>query len=376
MRAYDALRARHAALRLDFMGQALDGQVAFTRATTANFFGANGLLQSAASGAPRFDYNPTALTPLGMLMEDGRTNICLRSSAWTNASWVRTTMSATASSQTGPDGTLSYGLLTASGANATCLQTITVTNATLYQFSVRLKRSVGTGSIQLTMDNGSTWTTVAVTSTLTRFTISATSTSTTMVVGIRIVTNTDAVIAGGAQLEVGGYPTSELLTAGTSTARNIDQAAIALPAPAYSDLFFAAMVEFQLTGLPVSGTSRVFRIVGPNAQNAFLINIDAATGALFVTDTSNNVSQSSGTIATVAVGNVYRAAISYGPYGLLGAVNGVLGTVTPVTAPAQGIVQMVSIDLGPAANAASYYQRRLTFWRNALSPERLARVTA
>lgn len=373
MRAYDLLKQRHAALRLNFLGPALDGQAAFTRATTANYFGSNGLMQQAASGAPRFEFDPTTLTPLGMLMEDSRTNICLRSSAWTNATWVKTTTSATAASQTGPDGTSSYGSLTASAGNGTTLQTVTVTNATLYQFSVRMKRLVGTGDIQLTMDNGSTWTTIAVTSTLTRFTISATSTSTSMVVGVRIVTNADSVIAGGAQLEPGAYPTSELSTAGTTTARNLDIAGITLPAPFYSDRYFAAMAEFQMIGFPASGSTRLLRIIGSSAQNAWLINIDPS-GNVFTTDTSNNVSQSSSTIATVAVGAVHRAGISYGPYGLIGAVDGVLGT--PIALPAQGIVPMISLDLGPASNAASFYQRRVTFWRNAVTPDRLALATA
>ena len=47
-------------LNLDFAKtKALDPRVTFTRASTATFVGADGLIQTAASGAARFDHNPT-----------------------------------------------------------------------------------------------------------------------------------------------------------------------------------------------------------------------------------------------------------------------------------------------------------------------------
>lgn len=373
MLLHQVMRVQHPSVRLNFFGASLDGRVAFTRAQTANYFDNAGLLQSAASGIARFEFDPTTLTPNGMLMEDARTNICLRSAAPASATWVKTTATTNSANQTGPDGTTSYGTVTASAGNGLILQTVTVVDATVYQFSLRLKRLVGTGSIQMTMDNGVTWTTVSVTSTLTRFTISGTSVGTTMIVGMRIVTNNDSVVFGGAQLEVGAYPTSELGTTGTSTARNLDQASILIPGPIYSDGYFAAMLEFQLVGL--AGTTRLMRIIGPNAQNAKLINLDTS-GNITVTDTTSNASTTSGTVATVGLASVHRVGISYGPHGLMAAVDGVVGTATPLTSPPKPVVLMQSLDLGPASSTGSYYQRRLTFWRTAVSPDRLALATA
>lgn len=48
--------------------------ITFTRASTATYVDAAGVLQTAAVGTPRFDYAPTTLAPLGFLVEEARTN--------------------------------------------------------------------------------------------------------------------------------------------------------------------------------------------------------------------------------------------------------------------------------------------------------------
>jgi hypothetical protein len=58
----------------------LDPRITFTRSTTATFTGSDGLIQTAAIDAPRFDYNPTTLASLGLLIEEQRTNLLLNTS--------------------------------------------------------------------------------------------------------------------------------------------------------------------------------------------------------------------------------------------------------------------------------------------------------
>ena len=47
----------------------------FTRASTATFVGSNGLIQSAAINAARFDHDPVTLACKGLLIEESRTNL-------------------------------------------------------------------------------------------------------------------------------------------------------------------------------------------------------------------------------------------------------------------------------------------------------------
>lgn len=48
--------------------------ITFTRASAATYFDANGVMQSATTNAPRFDYSPATLAPRGLLIEEQRTN--------------------------------------------------------------------------------------------------------------------------------------------------------------------------------------------------------------------------------------------------------------------------------------------------------------
>ena len=61
------------ALTLDF--SALDPRLTFSRASTATCVDSSGLIVPAANDVPRFDHDPIALAPLGLLIEEQRTNL-------------------------------------------------------------------------------------------------------------------------------------------------------------------------------------------------------------------------------------------------------------------------------------------------------------
>jgi len=99
----------------NFDGAAISGGVfnkfTYTRASTATFVGSNGLIQTAASGVPRIDYDPTSLALLGYRHEGARTNLCKQSEDQTTT-WGSFNATATANSIASPDGTTTADTIT------------------------------------------------------------------------------------------------------------------------------------------------------------------------------------------------------------------------------------------------------------------------
>lgn len=142
--AYRQFPAKNSTLDIDFVnnrqrvagvyGAALDG-VTFTRSTTGTYFDSAGVLQTAAINAPRFEYDPVSLRPLGLLIEESRANILLNSDTGTTQS---VTVSATAYTLsiygTGTvtlSGVSTAGPLVGTGANTRVILTFTPTAGTL-----------------------------------------------------------------------------------------------------------------------------------------------------------------------------------------------------------------------------------------------------
>lgn len=185
-----------------------------TRASVKYAPNSAGVYLQFASGVP-------AITDQGWSIEPTATNSALWARDMTNAAWVKVTMSA-ALNATGIDGTAnSASTLTASGANGTALQTITLGVAT-DTYSVFLKRVTGSGAVSITGNNFIA-TTVCPALSTTAWTICEVSASlTNPVFGIKLATNGDAVIADFNQLAGGGYRTSPILTTTVAATRAAD----------------------------------------------------------------------------------------------------------------------------------------------------------
>jgi len=189
------------------------GPLSFTRATTATYVHpTTGLITSAASGQLRIESN-------GALIEGQRTNLVLQSSAF-GTTWDNTNVTVDTDNTTSPDGTVNAELLTAFDANGTVIQDLGVIASAAKVFSVYLKRATGTGNIDLTLNGGTGWTTVSVTSSWARYQITATLADPD--VGIRIVTSGDAVYAYGAQVEAAEFASSLIPTTTAAVTRNSD----------------------------------------------------------------------------------------------------------------------------------------------------------
>jgi hypothetical protein len=82
----------------------------FIRASAATYYNPQGLLTTAASGSPRFDYDPTLLFGKGLLIEGSSTNLATFSNDFNNGGWQNDHTgftSVTANSSKGPDGAIS-----------------------------------------------------------------------------------------------------------------------------------------------------------------------------------------------------------------------------------------------------------------------------
>jgi hypothetical protein len=187
--------------------------LAVARASSGNAADSSGLVIP-------FGNNVLRQTNQGLLIEEARTNVVLWCRDLTNPAWTKTSTTA-AKDQSGPDGVAnSASSLTATGANGTCLQAITLASSARFQ-SAYVKRITGSGTIQMTMDNGATWTNIAVTSGWQQLTI-PTQTLANPTVGFRIVTSGDAIAVDFVQNENGSFQTSPIATTSASASRAED----------------------------------------------------------------------------------------------------------------------------------------------------------
>ena len=179
---------------------------------------------SAQLHSPRFDHDPTTRAPRGLLVEGSSTNLLnwsesFATSGGTNNNWADTSITRTTGQADPANGTTAIRF-TASAGNATVISSAAIGTSAERTFSVWLRRVTGTGNIQFTTNNGTTWTTQSITSSWIRYTFPAT--TATQQVGIRIVTSGDAIEMWGAQLETGSGASSYILTGASQATRNAD----------------------------------------------------------------------------------------------------------------------------------------------------------
>jgi hypothetical protein len=210
---------------------------------------------------------------------------------------------------------------TASGANSTVIQA-TVTGAATRNTSFHIKRVTGSGGIEVTRDNGATWTavTASLSSTLWRRVVSEevpgcaggncivvsqmTSGIANPTVGIRLVTSGDVVDVDFVQDEETETASTPIATAGVSLSRDIDviDFPVALSPTAATGLCVSSV---GVTGGPYSA--------GGTAQQTVLTNGSlgaVAFGATYVWTYSSNTA---GVVANDTAGVVSAGTATWGP---------------------------------------------------------------
>lgn len=115
------------------------------RASERRVFGPTGLLETVASGVAGFDHDPITGRSLGLLVEEARTNICLQSEDFANASWLEgaSMLAVVGNEAAAPDGTTTADLLiddSGGGTGAVDIsQAITLATLTTYTLSIYVK---------------------------------------------------------------------------------------------------------------------------------------------------------------------------------------------------------------------------------------------
>jgi len=234
-----------------------DGQLTFSRASTATRVNASGLIETVASNVPRLDYLGSTCPKL--LLEPQRTNLFTYSEQINNAAWTKTECTITANTAISPDGYTNADKVVPSvnNANHFFTQDLSITSGTTYTQTIYAKAD-GYSFVQMTgsisfnttfanfnLSNGTLGSTDGGAATITnvgngwyRLTYTLTATTTTagrIVLAIvplatsgRLDTfagdGTSGVLFYGCQLEEGAYATSYIPTTSAAVTRLADDA--------------------------------------------------------------------------------------------------------------------------------------------------------
>lgn len=290
---------------------ALDSRFTFTRSTTATYIDSSGYVATMAAAATndptkaRFDYDPTTLAAKGLLIEGQATNLLNFSETFattggTNNNWADTNLTRTSTNNTSPRNDATALQLTASAANGTIISSAAMGTSAARTLSVWLRRVTGTGNIQYTLDNGTNYTTQAITAVWVRYTFAVTTAA--QRVGFRIVTSADAIEIWGVQLEAGTGASSYIPTTTAQGARAEDVCNIGtITAFNYSTtngtLFYSGVITKQNAGgypirvgfYKLSGDEKCFNFLTNSNQLFFNVlggGVTAETNKTFTVNTA------------------------------------------------------------------------------------------
>jgi hypothetical protein len=368
----------------------------YTATSTATVTNYNPVLLTAGGGQPRFDHNPTTSESLGLLIEESRTNLALRSEEFDNASiWPTSNSSVTANTAVAPDGTLTADRLipnTTTGGHFVT-QSLTVT-AAVHTYSVYLKAAgYNWAVVYLTGPNvgtffnlsngtiGSSFVGAPTSSSIThvgngwyRCSITATLTTSS---GLRVYsTNVDgnASIVGdnfsglfvwGAQLEAGSFATSYIPTTTAAATRAADAAS--MTGTNFSSWYNAGegtlYSEAKLLAVPGGSTYPGIVKISTDSGNKLGFYTTPAATSTYFSVSANSTSSADISVAQSPVSSFLKIASVYKVNDFAASVNAsTVGTDTSGIVPA-----VIKMDIGTYDNSwngtikkIAYYPIRVT----------------
>lgn len=381
----------------------------FTRASTGYAQTSGGVLQSFASGELR-------RTDKGVLIEGARTNLCLQSQTFDNASWTKSRSSITADAVVAPNGTTTADKLVEDSSATTTHRThqgvTKAASAIQYTASIYLKAAERTfGQLTLTdateddgaqvfinlsdgtlstpaarVGAGGGFTSIsATTATLAngwyRVSLTATTdTDTTVRLWVHTATSlanasytgdgTSGIYLWGAQLEAAAFPSSYIPTTTASATRAAD--VLTVPVTQASPL--TGFVEYEFSGCSSNTTSAnnyALLLGSVDASNRLIIyNPGGLSGQIVQVSSATQSQINAGSV--FGPGAVQKAASAVATNDFRFASNGTLGTAD-TSGTALSDIGTIRFSTGSAALFG--YIRRAALWTRALSDSELQSVS-
>jgi hypothetical protein len=337
---------------------------------------------STAYYGPRFDYDPVTLQPLGLLIEEQRTNTLTFSEQFDNAAWIEGSLtSVTPNTVISPDGTLNGDTVEATGTNTTQnflydSYITSIVSGSVFTFSVWLKADVPQ-TIQLRIANASNTDggdlAISVTTEWQRYTITRTFTTTSTSVRAYVFRSSEPVAfyAWGAQLEAGAFPTSYIPTTTAQVTRSAD---VALIQGSNFSSWFNVNEGTVFTGIscPYPITNQYFLSFDTSAATRMSLQNVNNFGYWFIRD--NSVTQAGVTEGSISANTVFKAAAVYKINDFNLAANGTVdagdnaGSVPPVNT-----LYLGSYILGNYING---HIRQIAYYPTRLQNSQLQAITA
>jgi hypothetical protein len=360
--------------------------VTFTRASSGTFVDSAGVLQTATTDVPRFDHNPITGESLGLLVEEQRTNLLLRSEEFDNAVW-NPAPTVTPNTQIAPNGTLTADTFTTVSGTPALFQAVACLASTAYTWSFYVKlgtMSVADFRFAVRDDTNGAFIAADIAPSITPVTTEwrrVTYTFTTPVGCVLVrpypyrfnpATYGTTVHLWGAQLETGAFPTSYIPTTTAAVTRSADVCSIT--GSAFSSWYRQdeGTVFGDYVGVNnVSGATRRLVEIGVvgTTSDRMILGYSGVDASRFLVVAAGAAQADINPLATQ--GARIKTAGCFAVNDFQQGVNGSLGTAdTSGNVPTVSAIAIGNDFTSSAGSSLNGTIRRLTFW-----PQRLANST-
>ena len=382
-------------LSLDFLTPVLDGRITASGGANGTRVNSSGLIVAATT--PRFDYDPVTLACKGLLVEEARTNLLLKSSTLTTSPWT-TVMASVVANGTGPDGGTAFKEVPNSGVSTTgangnggLYQSATVAASSSFVLTIyakaaevsflRLREGATTGArvkVNLTTGNvlyevgtsaeidvtainvGNGWWRVNARRTTI---VAETSELISIKAGIDTGDGVSGVLLACPQLEQGSFSTSYIPTGASTVTRTADS--LTMTGTNFSSWFNAAAFSglAQFTVGSGVGTQPIISYDDNSSNNQVRLYVSGTSLKFTVTTGGSTVADL--TLGSVTAGSTYKAAFACAANDFAAVMTG--GSVQTDTSGALPTVDRARIGSDQAGNyfdgwqqSFKAYPRRLT----------------